>query len=174
LIGLGLENENTNYISYLIDLAQSGRPRAFIDLATINLKNVFTVSYRLLADYELAKKNTSKTFFYAWDSIKSFDKGISFPIWIKSLAIQFAIEELSGKVSYKPEPPKNLTIHPNVERLESLITSLPVIERIIFVLHDLEGFSYREINAYLDDMIIDEIETTLIETRTTLMMNLGL
>jgi RNA polymerase sigma-70 factor (ECF subfamily) len=169
-----LSNENTNYISYLIDLAKSGRQRAFIDLAAINLKNVFTVSYRLLADYKLANKITLRTFHYAWKSIQSFDKDVSFPIWIKSLAIQFSIEELSGNNLTNPEAQTRLTINSATERLESLIISLPIIDRIIFVLHDLEGFSYREINAYFDDMIVDEIKTKLIETRNYLMMSLGL
>jgi RNA polymerase sigma-70 factor (ECF subfamily) len=169
-----LSNENTNYISYLIDLAKSGRQRAFIDLAAINLKNVFTVSYRLLADYELAKKNTSKTFHHAWESIKTFDKEISFPIWIKSLAIQLCIEELSHQSLFSPDSKKHLTNLSESERLESLIISLPIIDRIIFVLHDLEGFSYREIKAYFDDLIVDEIKTKLIETRNYLMVNLGL
>ena len=174
MTGSKLKNENTNYVSYLIDLAKSGRQRAFIELAEINLKNVFTVSYRLLADYESAKKVTYKTFAYSWEHIKSFDKTISFPVWIKSLSIQFSIEELSQRLSDLRLPLETVGDLNEIEYLEYLIISLPITDRIIFVLHDLEGFSYREINAYFDDMIVDEVKTRLLGTRHYLMEKLGL
>jgi DNA-directed RNA polymerase specialized sigma24 family protein len=60
------------------------------------------------------------------------------------------------------------------DRLENLILKLPVEDRIIFILHDLEGFSYSEINPYFRDMIIDELKTIVIRTRNYLMENLGL
>ncbi len=169
-----MKDENTNYVLYLIDLAVSGRQHAMIELAEINLKNVFTVSYRLLADYESAKKITYKTFLSAWEQIRTFNKKISFPMWIKSLAIQFSIEELSLRLT-NPRPSLKSTTSLNpTEYLEQLIIYLPITDRIIFILHDLEGFTYREINAYFDDMLMDEIKTRLLGTRHFLMDKLGL
>ncbi len=169
-----MKDENTNYVSYLIDLAASGRQRAMIELAAINLKNVFTVSYRLLANYDSAKKVTKKTFHYAWEQIKKFDGKVSFPGWVKSISIQFSIKELSSR---SPEPNPSIkaatSLNP-AENLEQLIMSLPITDRIIFVLHDLEGFSYREINAYIGNMLPDEIKTKLLAARNYLMDKLGL
>ena len=169
-----MKDENTNYVTYLIELAVSGRQRAMIELAEINLKNVFTVSYRLLADYESAKKITNKTFLYAWEQIRTFNKKISFPVWIKSLAIQFSIEELSSRLTDPRPSLKSTTSFNPAEYLEQLIIYLPITDRIIFILHDLEGFTYREINAYFDDMLMDEIKTRLLGTRHFLMDKLGL
>jgi DNA-directed RNA polymerase specialized sigma24 family protein len=46
--------------------------------------------------------------------------------------------------------------------LEQLINSLPDEDRIIFVLHDIEGYDYSEIEKYLPDLSADELKTKLI------------
>lgn len=89
-----MENENTNYVVYLIELAQSGRKNAFFDLCGINLRNVFTTSYRLIPDIERAQKITLQTFLIAWENISSFDTKNSYAIWLKGITVKFAIRDL--------------------------------------------------------------------------------
>lgn len=169
-----LENENTNYVTYLIELAQAGRKNAFFDLCEINLKNVFTITFRLYPEYEKAKQITLKTFLIAWDGIKSFNPKKSYILWLKSLAIKAAIRELSKSgQSLNPILSKTLYAHEH-ERLENLIMNLSNEDRIIFVLHDLEGYGYDEIKDFLEDLSPDEIKSKLLDIREQLMKNLNL
>jgi RNA polymerase sigma-70 factor (ECF subfamily) len=169
-----LKEENTNYIKYLVDLAQSGRPRAFIELASINLNNIFTVSYRLIYDYKIAEEVTVKTLMRAWETIILFEPSDSFALWIKNIAVEYSVDELFQRGSRMEQRVRSSGTRSDEDRLENLILKLPVEDRIIFILHDLEGFSYSEINPYFRDMIIDELKTIVIRTRNYLMENLGL
>ncbi len=166
--------ENTNYVNYLIELSKDGRKRAFLDLCELNLRNVFTVAYRLVADFETTKKITLKFFFWGWDNIKEYDSNLPFSLWIKNLAIRYSINELRRFTVPKSIPKERDKCSSEFEYLESLILSLPVDERIIFVLHDLEEYSYQEIHDFLNELDIDEIKTKLINTREYLMSEINL
>lgn len=168
-----MSNANTNYIIYLVQLSKQGRQQAFFELSTINLKNVFTVSYRLLADLEEAKKFSVKAFLKAWDKIKYFDENESFTHWIKNIAVRLAIEELFRIHDEKTSGDYKKKNTSEITDLEEHIISLHVEDRIIFVLHDLEGYSYKEICVYFPEMIPDEIKTRLISTREYLIGKLG-
>ncbi|MEG8946237.1 sigma factor-like helix-turn-helix DNA-binding protein [Rosettibacter firmus] len=157
-----LFSENTNYVNYLIELSQAGRKSAFFDLCEINLKNVFTVIYYLTLDYELSKKIAVKTFLQAWENIKYYDYKISFALWIKDIAIKFAIQHVNRLVI----PNKEIELTDDkLKNLELLIMNLDYERRIIFILHDLEGYTYEEIANYLETDTIDDIKAKLIETR---------
>ena len=169
-----MKNENTNYVSYLVNLAKSGRKRAYVELVEINVKNVFTISYRLYSDIEFAKKNSIRTLLKGWDKLNELGAEESFAVWLKKLAVRYAIDEMlrSNLTNADEYKMKNNNINSNIEYLEMLINNLPLEERIIFVLHDLEGFSYEEVNIFFSNLIKDEIKSKLIRTREYLMEQL--
>ena len=164
-----MKSENTNYVDYLIELSQDGRKRAFLDLCELNLRSIFTVAYRLVADFETTKKIVLKVFFYGWDNIKDYGSNLPFSLWIKNLTIRYSINELRQVVVQKSIPKAKDKCTSEDEYLESLIMSLPIDERIIFVLHDLEGYSYQEIKNLMNELELDEIKTKLLNTRDFLM-----
>lgn len=166
--------ENTNYVDYLIELSQDGRKRAYLDLCELNLKNVFTVAYRLVANYEATEKIVLKIFFWGWDNIKEYGSNLPFSLWIKNLTIRHSINELKQMNVPKAALKERGKCTSELDYLESLIAALPLDERIIFVLHDLEGYSYNEIHNFLKGMDLDEIKTKLINTREYLMSEINL
>src|ERR1035437_4170819 len=141
-------NENTNYVSYLVNLAKSGRKRAYLELVEINVRNVYTISYRLYSDIEFAKKNSIRTLLKGWEKLNELNAEESFAIWIKKLAVRYAIDELLRSNLSIANANKQINIDSSNEYLEKLINGLPLEERIIFILHDLEGFSYKEVNSF--------------------------
>lgn len=169
-----MENENTNYVIYLIELSQSGRKNAFFDLCGINLRTVFTTAYRLIPDIDRAQKITLKTFLTAWENIKSVDTSKSFALWLKGIAVKFSLRDISkyGDISGSPND-KTFFAH-DQERIENLIITLSGEERVIFVLHDLEGYSYEEIKEFLEDQSADEIKSKLLAIREQLMNKMRL
>jgi RNA polymerase sigma-70 factor (ECF subfamily) len=169
-----LENENTNYVTYLIELSQAGRKNAFFDLCKISLRNVFTVAYRLYPDYDKAQRITLRTFLIVWENIKTFDPKKSFMLWLKNVTIKLVLKELMNSgVSLNPIKAKTIYAHDN-ERIENMIMNLPNEDRIIFVLHDIEGYDYDEMKDFLENLTVDEIKSKLLDIRKQLIINLGL
>jgi RNA polymerase sigma-70 factor (ECF subfamily) len=167
-----VKNENTNYVSYLVDLAKTGRKRAYVELAEINLRNVFTISYRLYSDIDFAKKNSIRTLLKGWEKLSEFEAEESFVVWIKKLAVRYAIDELLRSNLSNVAEKNQIKSNTRNEYLESLLNKLPLEERVIFVLHDLEGFSYNEVNSFFSILVKDEIKSKLINTREYLMEQL--
>jgi len=158
--------ENTNYVDYLISLSKEGRTRSFIDLCEINLRNVYSAIYRIISDQKAAASLTIFTFLQAWERLDEYDSKTPFAMWLKKLAVIYTILDL------KRNPRNNIPLqnknnfNSSLEFLESVILSLPTNDRIIFVLHDLEGYSYEDISrSFVDNMMVDEIRSVLIQTR---------
>lgn len=169
-----MANENTTYIIYLINLAKSGRHSGFLELCELHLKTVFTVIYRLISNVDLAKKLSVDTFVTVWDDIKDFNPDRSFIDYIKNIAIEHAIMELT-KYAHSPAPEKKIELPvSNMDRIEILIKHLPPEQKVIFILHDLEGFSYEKLQKFFPDMIYDELKTILIEARQSIISKLTL
>jgi RNA polymerase sigma-70 factor, ECF subfamily len=168
-----LLGENTNYVDYLVALSKEGRTRSFIDLCEINVRNVFSVIYRLICDYNTARALTISTFISAWERLGEYDDKKSFALWIKKLAIIYSIIDLKHNPRTAAIQQNKDNFNNDLKFLESLIISLPSTERIIFVLHDLEGYSYDEIaESFTENMVVDEVRSMLIKTRETMMEKL--
>lgn len=157
--------DNTNYVEYLIEFSKEGRKRSFIDLCEINLRNVYTVSYRLLSDVDEARKVTIHTFVKSWERIKEYNGKIPFSIWMKNTAIEYSIRMLNNRGADYAEKKRPIKISSEQEFLENHILSLPKDDRIIIILHDIEGYSYKEIQKFFENLEIDEIKSKLINTR---------
>lgn len=145
-----MEDANTNYIKYLIELSQKGRKNSFIELCNFNLLNVYSLSLRIVASKQLAKEMTKIIFMAAWENIVHFREEIPFPAWLKAISVYTILEEMRSKKIYN-----DLTIDVSADKpeskylLDNMIFSLPEKERIIFVLHELEGYSPQEISDFL-------------------------
>ncbi|MFA7228576.1 MAG: hypothetical protein WC061_06025, partial [Melioribacteraceae bacterium] len=106
--------------------------------------------------------------------INGYDQSIPYALWVKNFTINHAINELnrSGIPSLKSRTRNECKS--DSEFLEQLIISLPVDDRIIFVLHDLEGYSCEEIKNFMNSLEVDEIKTILLNTRNFLMSKISL
>lgn len=166
-----MQPENTTYLNYLIEISKSGRQRGFLDLTQITLPSVYTTVSRLMNNIENSKRVVVKTFLAAWKEIKYFDEKIPLIIWLKNIAVKFAIEELSVRHFVTQKAIEDEDKLSESEKLEIAIQNLPFEERIIFVLHDLEGYSYDEIKNLFPNYIIDEIKTILANARKILIDN---
>lgn len=169
-----MPKENTTYLNYLIEISKTGRQRGFLDLCQITIPNVFTTIFRLMNNIESAKRVTIKTYLSAWKLIKSFDEKQPLIIWLKNIAINLAMEELSVRHFVTQKIIEDEDKLSDVEKLEAAIQNLLFEERIIFVLHDLEGYNFQEIKNLFPDYLIDEIKTILANARKILIEKLKL
>jgi len=167
-----LSNQNTNYVTYLIELSQQGRRNAFFDLCEINQKNIIVLIYYILADFTMARQIAINVYFHVWDNIKNFNLNTSYLEWVKDLAIKHAMFELNRNGFNKSYKEVNKTAISQLHQLDKLIISLPDEERVALILHDMEDMDYPETKKYLNHLSVDEILTKLINAREYIIKNI--
>lgn len=169
-----MSTENTQYVNYLIELSQVGRKNAYFDLCSIILRNVFTLVFRLVKDFQLSKKITLTAFVVGWDNIKKYNKETSYVFWIKDFAVRYSLKELEKGTHRTSNNQQSKEMNYTLTELEEHIFTLPDEDRLIFVLHDMDGYSYEEIESFIPDLSVDEIKSKLIAVREYLMNKLCL
>lgn len=172
---------NVNYIKYLIGLSQRGRKNSFIELFELNLKPIYTLTARTLADKEITAEVVKEVFLSAWQNIKFVREDISITAWLSSIAVFEIMEELRtkdkrkkiyGKVGNNGTEVYNPVSTGN--DIERQIIELPELERVIIVLHDIEGYNASEISGLFGDLSLKEVRRILNIARQTLTEHLTL
>lgn len=159
-----------DYIKLLIKSAKQEKKNAYRELCNINLKKIYNISVRFLLNEKVAEIITQDIFIEAWDNLKFLRDDQSFDIWLKSIAIYKLLDEI------RTEKLKDRLIEENVifdnekeivsdDKLENIILSLPERERISFILHDIEKYTYEEIADFFADLTKEEIKKMIRETR---------
>lgn len=152
----------------LILKIRKGENEAFKELVTLYQKRIFFAAYRLVRNYEDAIDITQETFIAAYQAIKGFRLHSSFYTWIYRIAVnlcyrkfkssQYRVklktlpfnEELNPFPAGSKDDPYQIIFSREQERL--IHKALAVLKRKFYqvvVLHDLEGFSYKEIGKIL-------------------------
>ena len=162
------------FISEIVEEAKLGKKNAFKELCEINLKKIYNLSYRILLTPEDAIKVTSETFIEAWDNLKFLRSDQNFNVWLTSIAITKVLDKAKiGKGRLFSSKSKDNEI-PDMDDIktknivELLIMSQPKIDRIIYILHDIEEYSYREIDDFIEGFNIPQIKAIVRKTRENL------
>jgi RNA polymerase sigma-70 factor (ECF subfamily) len=149
--------QKTNYPEEdLVLQAKAGSHPAFEALYRMHLGRVYGICMRILSDRSRAEDVTQKIFIHAWMKLKSFRGDSRFSSWLYRLSVNLIFDELKSirkktdqdsemeEIGFLTascsEPVRNLRMD-----LNSAIDSLPRQARIIFMLHDLVGFTHEEI-----------------------------
>ncbi|CAN5650196.1 sigma-70 family RNA polymerase sigma factor [soil metagenome] len=121
---------------------------------------VYSLALRLSADTENAKDITQDTFISVWNNIELFNGESAFYTWLHRITVNnFLMLKRKNKdketFSLSSEQYNINAIDPSktfFERIdtERAITKLPEQSRIVFVLHDVEGYKHKEICEMLD------------------------
>lgn len=160
-----------DYFRLLITSAQGGRKNAFIDLCELSAKKIYTLAVRMLVDPNVAKIVTVDIFIQAWENIKFVREDTPFDIWLKGIAIYTILDEIRTKSRRETLKKSKTPGHESFDvddKLESMILALPEKERVIFILHEIEGYTYQEISDFLHEYKLNEIKFIIRETRQKL------
>ena len=164
---------NTNYIKYLIELSQKGRKNSYLELCSFNLTKVYAFALRMTASKNFAEQITIKIFLSAWCNISQYRQDLSYPDWLKAISVYSILEEIrSGKFKNRSEAISQNDKPVSVYELDNLVFNLPERERIIYVLHELEGYSSQEITDLLGDTSKEKVEELIKKTRHTFVKEL--
>jgi RNA polymerase sigma-70 factor, ECF subfamily len=144
----------------LIGRVLAGDPSAERALYDAHVDRVFRLVYRMAGDLDRAQDYTQETFIRAFARLREFRGEAALSTWLGSIAISITLNGLR-KVKRSREREvvldDGLTIGKTVpeaepdlkERLTKAIDALPDGYRVVFVMHDVEGYTHEEIASSL-------------------------
>ncbi len=142
--------------------AAAGDTSALRELHRRHDPRVFTLAARILGDDDAALDASQETWLRAIRALARFRGDAAFGTWIHRIAVRTALEmvrrnttrerahagsprsgdAMAGASSDAPDP----LLH---RRIEEALRSLPEGMRTVLVLHDVEGYTHREIADFL-------------------------
>jgi RNA polymerase sigma-70 factor (ECF subfamily) len=129
-----------------------------------HVDRTFRLAYRLTGDEDVAQELTQEVFIRAFDKIDQFRGEAAFGTWLRSIATsviynglrkvkrfrqrEFGLEEVGalGANPRRTEPDLK-------EKLERAIDGLPDKYRMVFVMHDVEGYTHEEISQSMGSQV---------------------
>ncbi len=144
----------------LIAGLRSGDPRAERLLYDRHVDRVYRLAHRMTGDETLARDFTQDTFVRAFARIGDFRGDAAIATWLQAIAVNVILNGLrkvrrirsreEGMDELPESPIERREAEPDLkQRLHAAIADLPDGYRMVFVMHDVEGFTHEEIAASL-------------------------
>jgi RNA polymerase sigma-70 factor (ECF subfamily) len=149
--------------------AQAGDHQAFAQLYSLHKRRIYSLCLRMVGNTAEAEDLTQEAFLQLHRKIATFRGDSAFSTWMHRLAINVVLMHLRRKglalisldEAMDPAPEEgpgrsfgspDLHLTGAIDRLalERAVASLPAGYRLIFVLHDIEGYEHNEIASMLD------------------------
>ena len=152
--------------SELVKKSQLGDQSAFEELVKRHQDLVFSLSFKLTGNRELANDVAQEAFIRAWKAIEKFRGDSTFGTWIYRITVNTAwtlrkkakkhyslnIEDTQEPVVIdEKKDPELVAINSDLSVvLRKALNQIPLEQRIIVELKNIEGRSHKEIADYLD------------------------
>jgi RNA polymerase sigma-70 factor (ECF subfamily) len=152
----------------IIGKAQAGDVGCFEALYERHKRRVFGLCLRMTGNYAQAEDFTQEAFLQLYRKIATFRGESAFSTWLHRLSMNIVLMQLRKKglpevsleQTLEPQqedtPRKEIgtrdnTLHGSIDRMavEHALESLPPGYRMIFILHDVEGYEHNEIGEML-------------------------
>jgi RNA polymerase sigma-70 factor (ECF subfamily) len=155
--------------SEVVALVQAGDHLAFAQLYSLHKRRIYSLCLRMVGNMAEAEDMTQETFLQLHRKISTFRGDSAFSTWLHRLAINVVLMRLRKKglplismdEALEPAPEGNPgrgfgasdpALSGSIDRmaLERAVTCLPAGYRLVFVLHDVEGYEHHEIATMLN------------------------
>jgi RNA polymerase sigma-70 factor, ECF subfamily len=144
----------------LIGRVLAGDPVAERALYDAHVDRIFRLVYRIAGDLDRAQDYTQETFIRAFSRLAEFRGEAALSTWLGSIAISITLNGLrkvKRLMQREVELDDTLTAgkgatvaDPDLkDRLAQAIDDLPEGYRVVFVMHDVEGYTHEEIAGSL-------------------------
>jgi RNA polymerase sigma-70 factor (ECF subfamily) len=152
----------------VIDRAKLGDIHCFEQLYGLHKRRVYSLCLRMVGDVQLAEDLSQEAFLLLFRKVASFRGDSAFSTWLHRLTVNVVLMHARKKglplvsldetldLADDEAPRKEIASHDtrligSIDRviLDRAITNLPPGYRIIFVLHDVEGYEHKEIAGML-------------------------
>ena len=150
----------------LVRKSQYGDKAAFEQLVIRHQELVFSLAYKLTGNREMANDVAQEAFIRAWKAIEKFRGDSTFSTWIYRITVNTAWtlrkkakkhNTLNIDDTYEPividekKDPELVAINSDLSSvLINALDKIPIEQRIIVELKNIEGRSHKEIADYLD------------------------
>jgi RNA polymerase sigma-70 factor (ECF subfamily) len=140
----------------LVREAQAGSDDAFERLYRKHGRRIYALCLRMVSDPDRAEELMQDAFVRAWNTIRSFQHKSAFGTWLHRLSVNVVLSDMRAEKrrSSRELLPGDLDQFKREVRgalpetrmdLERAIATLPSGAKEVLVLHDIEGYRYREI-----------------------------
>ena len=153
----------------ILSRAQAGDHHAFAKLYSLHKRRIYSLCLRMVGNMAEAEDLTQEAFLQLHRKIATFRGDSAFSTWLHRLTINVVLMQLRKKglslisldEAMDPAPEEgpgrsfgahDLTLTGAIDRmaLERAVANLPAGYRLIFVLHDIEGYEHNEIATMLN------------------------
>ncbi len=116
---------------------------------------MFTTSYRILSDFDVANDSLQEAFIKVFLNLKNFRGDSTLGAWIKMIVVRTALTRLKKEKIFVPLDESHIELMVSIpndyksEYLEKAVFELPDGFRTIFVMIEVEGYSHREVAEFL-------------------------
>ena len=162
----------------LIDRTLAGDSKAERDLYDIHVDRVYSLAFRLTGDPLVSEECVQETFIRVFTRLDSFQGHSALSTWIHSIALSVVRTrfrkvarlrryetELTEVVAARAKGPRSDAALRH--RLHTAIDGLPELMRVVFVMHDIEGYKHEEIAEAMDSPV-GTIKSRLFRAREAL------
>jgi len=121
---------------------------------------VMAISLNYISNRELAQEIVNDTFMKVFDSIDKFDMTKPFKGWLRRITINTAIDSLRKNKKFRDhleifdDASQTMSIESvdqlAIEDIHKIISNLPDLLRVVFVLYEIEGYTHKEISKRLN------------------------
>jgi len=148
----------------LIERVIEGDAAAERALYDRHVDRVYRLAYRMCGDESMAEELTQDTFLRAFDRLGDWRAEAPFGAWLRSVAVSVTLNGLrrvrrrreretlvaDAEVLGRSAPPADVDLR---RALGRAVDALPAEQRLVFVMHELEGYSHPEIADALDTRV---------------------
>ena len=117
---------------------------------------MYTVSYRICGDFDLANDALQEAFLKVYQKLHTFRGESRIGAWIKVIVVRTALAKIKREPTMDPLPPNFNdqridwgTHRIDIDYLEKAIQRLPEGYRSVFVLIEVEGYGHKDVAEML-------------------------
>jgi len=144
----------------LVNRVLAGDPAAEREFYDAHVDGIYRLAYRVTGDAELARDFTQEAFVRAFDRLDQWRGEAAVSTWLRRVAMSVVLnglertktraaretplEDIDGEAT-TAETDTDAESLELKERLSAAIDALPVSQRSVVMMHDIEGFTHQEI-----------------------------
>lgn len=152
--------------SNIIERAINGDRKAFGNLVQKYQQYAFNLAFRIVCNEDDARDVVQESFIKMWKNMHRYNPNIKFSTWMYTIVTNSAIDHQRSArknnlvniddfhdkiVHMETANPENKLDNKETGQLINLISgALPVTQKLVFVLRDLQGLSSNEVSAILN------------------------
>ncbi len=165
--------------AYLVGRAQEGYLDAYAELVNRHTLLAYRVALRILGHHHDAEDVAQESLVAAWQQLPEFRGQSSFSTWLYRIVTRRAVNRINRDRRHSStdvlrelpdeaeQPALTFERNETVDAVTGAIQALPSAQRVVVVLHHLEGLSYADV-ATVTGSSVPAVRSHLYRARRTL------